>query len=225
MKRYAHLVWMLFPALVIGCSNPADDAPKAQTAEAETITTAPQNISAEALPINPETTKLEFVGSKVTGSHDGGFKELKGTFHLVPDRPEESRLQAEIDMKSTWSDSDRLTAHLKNQDFFDVKKYPTAEFVSTKIVPNKDAEGTHTITGNLTLHGVTKSITFPATIEVTDDVGSLNSEFAINRKDFGIAYSGRSDDLIRDEVLIKLSIRAPRNPSNAAPASEPEKAG
>lgn len=225
MKPIAYIAALLVPALVTGCSNPADDAPKAQTAEAAVVDAAPQDSAAEVLPINPETTKLEFVGSKVTGSHDGGFKELKGTFHVVPDRLEESRLQTEIDMNSTWSDSDRLTAHLKNEDFFDVQKYPTAEFVSTKIVPNKDAEGTHTITGNLTLHGVTKSITFPATLEVTDGAASLNSEFAINRKDFGIAYAGSPDNLIRDEVLIKLSIRAPRNSSNAAPANEPENAG
>ena len=220
MKRYAHMAWMLFPALVIGCSNPADNAPKAQTAEAATVSEAPQDISAEALPINPETTKLEFVGSKVTGSHDGGFKELTGTFHLVPDRLEESRLHAEIDMNSTWSDSQKLTGHLKNEDFFDVEKYPTSEFVSTKIAANEDGEGTHTITGNLTLHGVTKSITFPATLEVTDDAASLNSEFAINRKDFGIAYAGSPDNLIRDEVLIKLSIRAPRQASDPAPGGE-----
>lgn len=219
MKGHAQIAWMLLPVLLLGCSNPADDVPNATTAQADTTTAAPQDATAEVLPINPETTKVEFVGSKVTGSHDGGFKELKGTFHLVAARPEESRLEAVIDMNSTWSDSERLTGHLKNEDFFDVEKYPTAEFVSTKIVPNEDGEGTHTITGNLTLHGVTKAITFPAMIEVTDSEAVLKSEFAINRKDFEIVYSGKSDDLVRDEVVIKLSIRAPRRGTAAASAS------
>jgi polyisoprenoid-binding protein YceI len=72
---------------------------------------------------------------------------------------------------------------------------------------------THTVTGDLELRGVKKSITYPATIKVTGDAVSLDSEFAINRKDFRITYAGRADDLIRDEVVLRLSGRAPRRVS------------
>jgi len=51
----------------------------------------------------------------------------------------------------------------------------------------------------------------PAAIAVNDEAASLDSEFAINRKDFSILYPGKPDDLIRDEVVIKLSIKAARN--------------
>ena len=108
-------------------------------------------------------------------------------------------------MNSIWSDSERLTGHLKNEDFFDVTRFPATTFAVTGM------EGTgpqHTVTGNLTLHGVTKSISFPAEIRVTNEEVTVRAEFAINRQDFGIKYPGRPDDLIRDRVVIKLDIKA-----------------
>ena len=207
---------LLALTLVCGCENPADDAAKATVGAAEPIAAEPiaaaSNVAAaQSIPLTPENTTIEFVGSKVTGSHEGGFKKFDGTFHLVPGQLAECRLEAEIDMDSTWSDSEKLTGHLKSADFFDVEKHATAKFVSTDLEPIKDdQDATHTITGNLTLHGVTKSISFPATLEIRDEAASLQSEFAINRKDFGIVYPGSPDNLIRDEVVIRLSIDAPR---------------
>jgi polyisoprenoid-binding protein YceI len=60
----------------------------------------------------------------------------------------------------------------------------------------------------LQLHGVTKSISFPTTIKVGGGGVEVDAEFAINRKDFGIVYPGMPDDLIRDDVLLRLHIRA-----------------
>jgi len=91
-----------------------------------------------------------------------------------------------------------------------VAKFPKATFVSTKIEPSSSGASTHTVTGNFELHGVKKSITFPATIQVTPENVAVDAEFAINRKDFGIVYAGKADDLIRDEVVIKLNPRVPR---------------
>jgi polyisoprenoid-binding protein YceI len=73
--------------------------------------------------------------------------------------------------------------------------------------PGGDKGATHTVAGNLTLHGVTKSVTFPATIAVSPGVITVESTFAINRKDFGINYAGAADNLIRDEVLLTLHVR------------------
>ena len=60
------------------------------------------------------------------------------------------------------------------------------------------------VSGILDFHGVQKEITFPATITVTEGTASLKAEFAMNRKDFSVEYPGRPDDLIKDDVLIKL---------------------
>jgi polyisoprenoid-binding protein YceI len=97
---------------------------------------------------------------------------------------------------------------LKTPDFFDVAKFPKATFVSTKV----EAAGgdNYNVTGNFDLHGVKKSISFPATIKVTPDNVAVVAEFSINRKDFGIVYAGKADDLIRDGVVIKLNLSVPR---------------
>jgi len=97
---------------------------------------------------------------------------------------------------------------LKSPDFFDVEKFPKAKFVSTAIKAGGDNGATHTVTGNLELHGVTKAITFPAQIKVDPDAVSVVAEFSINRKDFSIVYPGMPDDLIKDDVLLKLSLHA-----------------
>ena len=163
--------------------------------------------------ITPDNATIGFVGSKVTGSHNGGFKLFKGTFEVVPTKLESSKITAEIDTNSIFTDTDRLTNHLKSPEFFDVAKFPTSTFVSTGIEAGvkdpKAKDATHTVTGNLTLHGVTKSISFPAKIVVSGDKATLDSEFFINRKDFGIMYPGKANDLIRDEVVIKLAVHGP----------------
>jgi len=78
---------------------------------------------------------------------------------------------------------------------------------STEI--RREGEGL-VISGDLTLHGVTRQISFPATASATETEVSATAEFSINRQDFGIAYPGMPDDLIRDLVVIKLSLALPR---------------
>ena len=226
------MVLILLPLIGIsGCANPADDVAPATTSEAKPIPPAsaspgpaaqaesaskpasPLEPSTGATAITPENTTIGFVGSKVTGSHNGGFKVFKGTFEVVPTKLESSKITAEIDTNSIFTDNDRLTNHLKSPEFFDVAKFPTSTFVSTAIEAGSKApkakDATHTVTGNLTLHGVTKSISFPAKIAVNGDNATLDSEFFINRKDFGITYPGKANDLIRDEVVIKLAVHGP----------------
>src|SRR5690606_11850656 len=131
-----------------------------------------------------------------TGSHDGGFKTFSGTVTLSGESPESAAVAITIDTTSLWADNDKLADHLKSKDFFDVEQFPEAKFESTSIVASADG---FDVTGNLTLHGVTKSITFPALIEVAEDTITAKAEFSINRKDFEILYPGKPDDLIRDE--------------------------
>ena len=186
--------------LAVGCSNPADDTADAQVSEA---TDAAEAVAgAVSYTIAPEST-IDFVGSKVTGSHEGGFKQFEGVI-AVADGKIVAPSKITIQMDSLWSDSDRLTGHLKNADFFDVPNIPTSEFAVTSMTESE-------ITGNLTLHGVTKSITFPAEVNITDTEVTLKAEFDIKRFDFGIVYKGKADDLIRDEVVIRLDVKATKS--------------
>jgi polyisoprenoid-binding protein YceI len=228
---------------ISGCANPADDVAPASVSPAKPespvadstpkpgptdsalkLPSSPKSEAAVGAPIlTPENTSVAFVGSKVTGKHDGGFKQLKGTLELVREKLESSKISAEIDMNSIYSDNDNLTNHLKSPDFFDVAKFPTTTFVTTGIESGshdaKAKDATHTVTGNLTLHGVTKSISFPSKIALAGDRFNLDSEFFINRKDFAINYPGKANDLIRDEVVIKLAVHVPVGSSTTHEAS------
>jgi polyisoprenoid-binding protein YceI len=193
------------------CANPAANAAKAVTSEAIARPTQPRaDAAGEKLPVTSENSRVEFVGSKVTGSEGGRFEKFSGAVQLVDGRAEKSRVELVIDINSVATDSNGLAEHLKSADFFDAQRFPEATFVSTEIKPGGEKGATHTVTGNLDLHGVKKSVTFPATIKVDADAATLDAVFAINRKDFRIMYAGRTNDLIRDEVVIKLRVRAPR---------------
>ena len=205
-------VGILFLSIFLtACENPADNKAKAVTAEANSPTTIARQTKGENLPITPDNSKIEFAGSKVTGKHDGGFKQFSGNIDLVASKAEESQVAIDIVMNSVYTDADGLTKHLQTGDFFEVEKYPKATFVSTKIDPDtaKGADN-YTVTGDLEMRGQKKSVTFPAKITVNANEVAVNSEFSINRKDFGIVYAGKADDLIRDEVVIKLDLQSPR---------------
>lgn len=192
--------------LVAACGNPATNKSQAVTGEAQQAPSA-QPAGAQTYAITPENSKIEFVGSKVTGSHNGSFEKFSGETHYTGD-PTTSHVTITMETDSITTDTADLTKHLKTPDFFDVAKYPQAKFESTAIKAGGDKDASHTITGNLTLRGVTKSITFPATIAVDPDAITVNSTFTINRKDFGINYAGAADNLIRDDVVLTLKVKA-----------------
>jgi polyisoprenoid-binding protein YceI len=211
IMRLAIIAICLFSVVVLlaACSDPAANKPKASVGNA-----APEKgkQGGETLTITPENSKVEFVASKVTRSHNGGFKQFSGTIDLINSDPLQSVVSISIDAGSVTTDEPDLTKHLQTPDFFDVAKYPKATFVSTKIEPSTANGATHSVTGNFDLHGIKKSISFPATIQVAATSVSVNAEFAINRKDFNLNYPGKADDLIRDGVLIKLALNVPRRP-------------
>lgn len=211
MRSYlTMLMVIILAALSFGCANPAANKPKATVGNAEPEKTATNTGATERLAITPENSKVEFVAAKVTRSHNGSFKQFAGTVDLVNSAIEGSRVTIDIEAGSVVTDEDALTKHLQTPDFFDVAKYPKATFTSTKIKAASAGGATHNVTGNFELHGVKKSITFPAMIQVAPDSVSVNAEFAINRKDFGLVYPGKADDLIRDGVVIKLTLKVPR---------------
>lgn len=217
-------------AAVLGCENPADNKPVATVGPAQTAAPAASATSssaataaasaapsvasipakgAGAVDIDAASSSFGFTGSKVTGKHDGSFQKVTGWVALASGKAEGGKLAVEVDMSSVKSDDERLTGHLQAPDFFDVARFPKATFESTEIKKGGEKGATHTITGNLDFRGVKKSITFPATITESATDVTAESEFVINRKDFNIVYPGKADDLIRDEVVLKIKIKAP----------------
>jgi polyisoprenoid-binding protein YceI len=202
MQRVLLCVFCLLLVALAGCADPTKDKPKASVDEPTPETERPA--AAQRFVLTDESA-IGFVGSKITGSHEGGFQAFEGEIRVVDGDPLQSSVDVTIDMNSVWSDDERLTGHLKSADFFEVETYPSATFTSTEV--RQDGDHFHLV-GNLTLHGITKSISFPANITVEEGRVTATSEFAIRRFDFDIQFPGKPDDLIRDDVLIKLNLVA-----------------
>jgi polyisoprenoid-binding protein YceI len=202
----------------IGCDKgpPPQGRPRSSPAEGALLTPPPGS-KATFYKFGPPDSKIAFTGAKVTQKHEGRFRSFEGTIGLVNHEPLMSAVQVNIDLTSLTIDSEKLAGHLKSADFFDVAKFPKATFSSTTIRPG-GAPSTYNVTGKLDLHGVTRPLTFPATIKLASGNVEAEGEFTINRKDHGIVYPGMPDDLIRDDVSIKLTIRA--EPAQAEPKTE-----
>jgi polyisoprenoid-binding protein YceI len=205
-----HLSLVLSPLILLAaCSNPADGTAEATVnppgqMEATISAVKPAAPTGKPFSLQP-SSKIEFVGSKVTGSHSGGFSKVAGEFFVEEGKLASSGHRIVIDNSSLWTDTDRLTGHLKNADFFDVANNPLSTFVATAI----EQTGTdHKVSGDLTLHGVTRNISFPAQVTVSDNVVKIAAEFHIDRYDFEMKYAGQADNLIRKEVVIKLNVEA-----------------
>jgi polyisoprenoid-binding protein YceI len=187
------------------CENPADKTTSATVREAVQVT-AQQPAAGGVKYVFSPSSEILFVGSKVTGSHTGGFKKFSGSFTVADNALVGTGQKITIDMTSLFSDDAKLTEHLKSADFMNVEKHPEATFELSGL--KSVAEGEFEVSGNLTLNAVTKNLTFPATASVTDGKAKIHAKFDLNRKDFGIVYAGMPDDLIRDEVVIELKLEA-----------------
>lgn len=206
-------------AALIACSacdnQPAEGKPRAAVQEApqaqeikEPTHPQPSAAGRNAFEFSQAGSKIEFTGAKVTGKNDGSFKRFSGTITMADETAATGgSVNVEIEIDSLSTDVERLTNHLKSPELLDAAQFPKARFDSTSVTHEKEA---YTVTGNFELHGVRKQISFPANIRVQGDQVEADAEFAINRKDFNITYPGKPDDLIKDDVLIKLTIRAQR---------------
>jgi len=207
---------------LVACKDPNANVPRARTtAPAAPTAPTPPPAAAERLGFGPPQSSIGFTGAKVTGTHNGSFSAFSGTLTLDPANLAASRIEVTIETSSVQTDEPRLTNHLKTDAFFDIAVHPRATFTSTEVRAGGANGATHTVTGNLNLHGVTRAVTFPATVTVTPAEVSARAEFTINRREFGIVYAGMPDNLIRDDVALRLDVHAPRGTGTtpvAAPA-------
>jgi polyisoprenoid-binding protein YceI len=208
MRTSRSLALVVTVAALAGCAkNPAEDVPKADVSSASNAPAASAGElgAGKTYAFGPNDSSIEFVGSKVTGSHKGGFKQFAGELRVVNGKIADAGNKVVINTTSLWSDNERLTGHLKSPDFFDVAKNPTATFVTSTVTPTPSNS---IVAGNLTLHGVTKHISFPAKVQVSDQAVDVSAQFFINRFDFEMKYPGKADDLIRKEVVLNLKLKA-----------------
>lgn len=205
---------LLFTA---SCNN-TPEGDKAEAGEAIATTTPAAGADYK---VDVATSKIEWVGSKPVGDNHKGTISLKeGTL-----KAEQGKLTGGsfvIDMTTiTPTDQDaegntKLKGHLSTGDFFTVDSFPTAKFEIVSVTDGADTakvqykEATHTVTGNLTIKGITKSITFPAHIEATDAKVTAHAVFNIDRSQWGITYanSGVKDKVINNDINLTIHVEA-----------------
>lgn len=173
----------------------------------------------KTLKVKPEASKIEWVGKKVTGQHNGTVQVKSGTVEI-----ENNTLTAghfEVDMTSIvcldleGEYKGKLESHLKSADFFDVEKHKTATLKIKKVTELPGVEGFNSqVTADLTIKGITHEVQFPAKIEIKDDKLAAYGEITIDRSKFDVRYGSPSffDDLgdkaIYDEFQLKVSLGA-----------------
>jgi len=225
------IVMMGFGLLAfISCTN-APESDKAKTTDAKEVD---QSKTGEKWNLNVSDSKIEWIGTKVTGYHTGTVPLKNGEIYVSNGGVTGGKIVMDVanmnvsGPKAVDSTSNnKLLGHLKSADFFDVSTYPDATFEFTNVKPYsggpvkdtvderqkeideyKVTDPTHLVSGNLTMKGVTKNIEFPARITISGNTAEAVAKFNINRKDWGIVYKGKPDDLIRDEIHLGISIKA-----------------
>jgi len=201
----------------VSCKN---EAPKAE--DAVEITDASQD--AVVYNADAEKSAINWTGAKVGGEHKGDIKLKSGEVAVKDGTIQNGTFVIDFTtINVTDLEGDKkayLEAHLKgtNQDdsvdhFFNVGQYPEGKF---EIASVTSVDTVTTVTGNLTVKGITKSISFPAAVTVNDSIVTIETTtFPINRTDFNINYGSKSkftdlaaDKVINDEIIIQLNVTA-----------------
>jgi polyisoprenoid-binding protein YceI len=148
----------------------------------------------------------------------GEFSGVSGTVQFDDANPANSKVEASIDVNTIQTREAQRDTHLKSADFFDVEKFPHITFVSKKVVKTGDEE--HKVTGDLTIHGVTKEVVLDVegpTPEVKDPWGGVrtgaSAKTKINRKDFGLVWNVALETggvLVGEDVQIHLDLELTR---------------
>ncbi len=219
----------IIATLLFSCTN-APDSDKAKTSNAKAVNSSDAN---ERWPIDVAASKIEWVGTKVSGYHTGVVPLKSGEVLLADGNVTGGKFIMDLanltvsgPKGNDQTGNDKLLGHLKSADFFDVENNPEATFELTDVKPFsgtvKDTtderqeeineyrftDPTHTVSGNLTIKGISKNIQFPARITVSGDAVEARAKFNIDRKEWSIVYPGKPDDLIRDEIHLGIAIMA-----------------
>lgn len=151
----------------------------------------------------------------------GRFRDFDGTIKYDKQNPAASSVEFTVRAESIDTDNEDRDKHLRSADFFDTAKYPTLTFTSTS-VKAKDAD-TLEVTGDLTMHGVTRRITIPVEVLGTaktpqGEKAGFETSFTVNRKEYGLEWNRvvEGTSVLSDEVKVNVQIEA--NRQNAAPA-------
>ncbi len=172
----------------------------------------------EKVKFDLDKSYLAWTGTKVSGSHNGILKLKEATGQVNADESLSGTFVVDMNslVVSDIEDPDynkKLKNHLQSPDFFNTAASPSVEFKLIKAVPvadSKAGEPNYSITGELTVKGITKPVSFPAFVQVEDDKVSAKGKATVNRTDFDIKYNSGSffqnlgDKLIYDDFTVDV---------------------
>jgi len=174
--------------------------------------------------IDPSHSAIAFaVRHMVVSKTRGRFTKWSGQLRFDAENPVVSSVEVTIDPASIDTADGQRDAHLRSADFLDVENFPTASFRSTKV--EESEAGRYRITGDLTVHGVTKSLVLDVTYEGSgkDPWGGERAGFSgstsIDRKDFGLRWNQALETggvLVGDKVELMLEIEAVKETAQKA---------
>jgi polyisoprenoid-binding protein YceI len=166
--------------------------------------------------IDPVHSVAEFkVKHMMISNVKGQFTSVKGTLVLDETDLAKSQVETFVDVASITTRDPQRDTHLKSADFLDVEKFPALSFKSTRI--SRSGDGELAVTGDLTIHGVTRNVTFAVegpTPPAKDPWGNtrlgLSATTKISRKDFGLTWNAALETggiLVGEEVTITLDVQ------------------
>jgi polyisoprenoid-binding protein YceI len=182
---------------------------------AAAVALASPALAADTYQLDKAHTTVGFQVRHIFTMLGGKFQDFSGTIKVDRAKPESSSVEFTIQAASIFTNEPKRDEHLKSPDFFDVASHPTITFKSTSVKPG--ANNVYQVTGDLTMRGVTKSITIPVTFlgEGKDPWGNEKIGFetstTLNRKDYGINWNKTLDQggvLVGDEVKVQVSVEA-----------------
>src|SRR5579872_1289847 len=176
----------------------------------------PANARAETWSVDPVHSNIGFsVQHMMLSNVTGEFDKFSATITANDDDPKSVEIEATIDASSINTHTEKRDADLKSPNFLDVAKYPTITFKSVKIEP--EADNKWKVTGNLTLHGVTKMVVLEVT-GPTPEVKVMGATHraatattTINRQDFGVSFNKTLDNggmVVGNEVTVTINVDA-----------------
>ena len=146
----------------------------------------------------------------------GMFRDFDGNITIDRANPAKSSVEFTIQAKSIDTGNSNRDEHLRSADFFDVAKFPTISFKSTSVAKKSDDE--FAVTGDLTMHGVTKRVTLPVTFlgfgrTARGEKAGFEIETTVNRKDYGIVWNKTLDEgglLLGEDVKVTINLEVDR---------------
>ena len=158
--------------------------------------------------INPQKSEVAFEASGGGYNTKGTFKSYNTEIEFDPDTPAQASIHVTLDMRSASTGAADTDQTLQSEEFFDPGRYPTAEFSARGAKPDSDRK--YILDGRLTLKGVTKRLSLPFSIDITEGVAAVKAETTINRLDFGVGPEFVAGLAVDKEVKLTIDLTAMR---------------